>query len=1086
MKNPTKAMALAMVVGLSFTNPTSAVFNPIPISPGAYNADVVVEKEATPRLRVVTTASVDQGTNNGAATWMEIGFDTVNFTNGLPPAGTVIAAVSNANYSFKMPPDYTQPNGILINTIITNGFFTPVTPAPYARLSFAGSGGNGGDVIGVRVKHADGTFEVSAFPCPDWFNGQSNVVFTAGGRMGSTTTMGTQVNVDGTLGLNPRIYFRDMILTNTTSAVTNVELYYVSGAASSHNDILAMSGSATLGGPVQPIDVTGYTYDFIVEATAPKRARVVSQTIVEGTNVWATSQSMDNLTNTATSWYERGFNYNNLGSGPIHPSNAVVLATAALSGLPAAGANITNAGGDRIYTFPASYTANNAIYLSPSNKTATVTLNAPTTASVLSFLGAAGNGDHNLTAVITHADATTETNIVRVFDWFNQTPAYVFGANGRVAVDTAQYNNATNTAFTPRMFGCDVLVSAASPVTQVQLTFTNDTAGRVALFALSGTTDPILPVFVSNPTSLKTNVGFDVTLSVLALANVTISYQWQIGTNGVFVNVVNGPGVSGAQTSTLLLAAVPESADADYRCVATTGAGAVNSGTAHLTVISPLLDVTQPGDAIVAYQPNGGSSPGGEAPAKAIDNTTTKYLNFGNGVSPITIPLGFVVTPSMGRTKVNAMILYTANDGTERDPGNAILEGSDNGGASWTLIYSNNITMPDGRNAANLSLDPIAQNITQIRFANTNGYSAYRWYLTKTKNNSSLMQIGEVDILGVADTSGLPNFNTPPASVVAYDGTSANLFVNVSGTPTPGTFWLKKNGASYTAVVDGGAISGAQTTSLSFSPAVFSQAGEYVCVATNTSGSVTSSPASLTIISTATDVTAPSDTITGFGETTTLYTTTPPAQAIDNFNTLIYRNGGSGINAGAGFPDFAGPVGVVVTPGVGATVLSGLRIYSSTDTGSRDPADYVLEGSNNGGGNYTLISQGALSLPLGRADNLFPFDPTQQPMQEILFANSTGYTSYRLTINNVRDNSNANSMQLGEIELLGVTSVAQPSLTITTSGGDLVITTTVNGTLQSSTNLSTGNWISEGPISGTVNITPNSGEPIKFYRVVVP
>jgi hypothetical protein len=77
-------------------------------------------------------------------------------------------------------------------------------------------------------------------------------------------------------------------------------------------------------------------------------------------------------------------------------------------------------------------------------------------------------------------------------------------------------------------------------------------------------------------------------------------------------------------------------------------------------------------------------------------------------------------------------------------------------------------------------------------------------------------------------------------------------------------------------------------------------------------------------------------------------------------------------------------------------------------------------------------------------------------------------------------------MQIGEIELLGVVAAVQPSLTITTSGGNLTITTTVDGTLQSSTNLTSGNWISEGPISGTVNITPNVNEPVKFYRVVVP
>ncbi len=1097
MKKNTRVIAVALGVGLIANGPVQAAFNPIPITPGSYNADVVVENTATPQLRISTTATIDFGTNNINSTLFEIGYDTANPANGLPVAGSTIVALDNANYSFKMPPSYTAPNGILINTVQTNGSFTLTTPAAYRKLSFLGLGGNGGDFIGVTAFHQDGSVSRSlenGFGCPDWFGG-SGVAYIMGGRINQNYNLDTQVNGNSGDGRgNPRLYFRDVTLTNsitgtnTASPITNVALHYISGLASSHNAILAMSGIATLGGAATPVDVTGFSHDFVVEATAPKRARVVSQTIVDGTNVWATSQSVDNLSNTGNSWYERGYNYNILGSQPVHPSNQFVLDRAAATGLPNAGQNVTNAGGDRIYTMPASYTANNAIYLSPSNTTATVTLSSPTTATVLSFLGAAGNGTHNLRAIVTHADTSTETNIITVPDWFNTTPAYVYGANGRVAVDTAQINNATNTAFTPRIFGCDMIVSGASPVTQIELIYTNETAGRVTLFALSGTVDPILPVFVSNPTAVKTNVGFDVTLSVSAIANVAITYQWQAGTNGVWVNLVNGPGVSGAQSTTLTLLAVPESADADYRCVATTGAGSVNSATAHLTVISPLPVITSPSDTVAAYQPNGGSFPGGESPANSINATTTKYLNFGNGQTPVSIPLGFTVTPSLGRTKVNAMILYTANDSDARDPGNVILEGSDNGGATWSLIYSNDIVMPTGRNGAGQALDPIAQFITQIRFPNNNGYSMYRWYCTKVRGNTSIMQIGEVSLLGVVDTSGLPTFLTPPASVVAYDASSANMFVSVSGNPAPGTFWLKKNGSSYTPVTDTGGITGSQTTSLSFSPVAFSQAGEYVCVATNTSGSVTSSPAMLTVITTTPDVTVPTDPITGFGDTTVIYTNGNPVTfAIDDFNTLVYRNGGSGLNAGAGFPPFAGPVGVIVTPSAGSTMLSGLRIYTATDAVERDPADYVLEGSNNGGTTYTVISQGALNLPLGRGDNNFPYDPTLQPMQEILFANSGVYTSYRLTFNNTRDNSLANSLQVGEIELLGVAAVPQPSLTISASGGgNLTITTTANGTLQSRTNLTIGTWVNEGPINGSIIIVPNPAEPAKFYRVSVP
>lgn len=1087
MKKPHQILSVALGLGLLASSPAFAGLVPVGITPGSYNADVVVESNATPQLRIATTATIDQGTGNQASTLFEIGFDTANPANGLPLAGSTITALDDATHSFTMPPSYTAPNGILINTVATNGTFTLTTPAAYTKLSFLGLGGNGGDVIGVIVNHQDGTFEDVSFGCPDWFGG-SGVAYIMGGRIGQNLNLDTQVNGNSGDGRgNPRVYFRDVTLTNTTSAVTNLVLRYVSGSSGSHNAIMAVSGATTLGGNVGPIAVTGFNHDFVVEASAPKRARVVSQTILDGTNVWATSQSMDNTGNTANSWYEKGYNYNIIRSGPTHSSNPAVLALAASTGLPNAGGSITNAGGDRIYQFPPSYTANNAVYLSTVVTNANIEFTAPVTASVLSFLASAGNGPAQPVVIVSHQNGTVETNIITVPDWFNTATPLMYGANGRVAVDTAQINNTTNTTFTPRLFGCDVIVSPLSPVTNVALVYTN-TGGRLSIFSVSSANDPIPPVFVSQPAPVKVAIGSPASFTASAIANVTITYQWQKGTNGVYVNVVNGGTVSGAQTTTLNISSAVEADEADYRVVATTSAGSVNSTAASLTVITSLAVMTTPSDVITAYQPLGGSSPGAEGVAHAIDQNTSKYLNFGTGANITSggIPLGFVVTPSVGRTKLNAMILYTANDATERDPGNVVLEGSDNGGSSWSLIYSNLVTVTDNRNNGGLTTDPLTQNILQIRFANNNAYSMYRWYLTRTKASANLMQIGEVELRGVVDTSGLPNFTTPPASITVFNGGFASFNASANGTPTPGYFWLKKNGNSYSAIVNGGAISGATTSGLTISPAGFANAGDYVCVATNNSGSVTSSVATLTVVSTYTDVTSPADTVTGFGDTTgTRYgASANPALAFDNFNTIAHINGGSGLNATAGFPPFGGPVGVVVTPAAGSSKIFGVRFYTSTDAISRDPADYKLEGSNNGGTSYTVISQGALSLPFGRADNNFAFDPTLQPMQEILFNNNTAYTSYRVTFNNIRDNNTDSALEIGEIELLGS---AVPSVSIAPgTGGSLDITSTVAGTLQSSTNLTTGNWISEGPISGTINVVPNPAVPVKFYRVVVP
>jgi hypothetical protein len=60
-----------------------------------------------------------------------------------------------------------------------------------------------------------------------------------------------------------------------------------------------------------------------------------------------------------------------------------------------------------------------------------------------------------------------------------------------------------------------------------------------------------------------------------------------------------------------------------------------------------LVDVTTPGDPITSF---GGNSPANEPVANAINNTTSKYLNFGTDgdtSAPFVGPVGLIVTPSV-------------------------------------------------------------------------------------------------------------------------------------------------------------------------------------------------------------------------------------------------------------------------------------------------------------------------------------------------------------------------------------------------------------------------------------------------------
>jgi hypothetical protein len=230
---------------------------------------------------------------------------------------------------------------------------------------------------------------------------------------------------------------------------------------------------------------------------------------------------------------------------------------------------------------------------------------------------------------------------------------------------------------------------------------------------------------------------------------------------------------------------------------------------------------------------------------------------------------------------------------------------------------------------------------------------------------------------------------------------------------------------------------------------------------------------------TLTDVTTPGDPIS---------LTAGSSPAAETVTNMINNTTSKCLNYDAfdlGLP-FVGPVGFVVTPSKGSTIVSKLRFYTANDTEARDPVHYVLEGSNDGS-SWSLISSNLLTLPPGRNAGGLALDPLTQNVWHVAFANTTAYTSYRLRFFDVKDNAAANSVQLAEVELLG-TIVAPPTLSISTgAGGALTITASQPGTLLSATNLTAPViWVDEGPVSGSVVILPAPGIPAKYYLLRVP
>ncbi len=113
------------------------------------------------------------------------------------------------------------------------------------------------------------------------------------------------------------------------------------------------------------------------------------------------------------------------------------------------------------------------------------------------------------------------------------------------------------------------------------------------------------------------------------------------------------------------------------------------------------------------------------------------------------------------------------------------------------------------------------------------------------------------------------------------------------------------------------------------------------------------------------------------------------------------------------------PTGIQVTPAVGATLVTGIALTTANDAVERDPITFELYGSNESiDGPYELIASGdVVDFAQAEAWPRFTKNTTA-----ITFENETTYTHYQLLFPTVRDPGSANSMQIAEIELIGVSS----------------------------------------------------------------
>jgi len=513
-----------LVQSLACPNWAYADFVPIPLTAESFNQDVVVENTALAPVVVVTTASMDTGITNTGFGWFERGYNLDWPATGLPVAGERFTSEAQVDHDYHLAPSYKTNNVVLIDNNSRTGTLTLKSPARYSGLSFLTTGANGGGIIAYTVYHQDGSTETGNFSCPDWWAAVGQA-WTAHGRIDVTAFTYGNIGSD-----YPRIYSRDISLTNTLSVVTRITFQYTGGAG--HLVVFGVSGASFAGDAFVPIDVTGFNQDMVVEASAAKPRYIAT----------ASTASMETgAMNTRNTWYEQGY-----------------VPTAPATGLPLAGSLVTNiAAADHRYLMPLDYKLNNAILVDLDSPVATVVPSSFLSCSALSFLGAAGNGPVTNSCVTRHADGTAETNTFALPDWFDMAPG-AFSANGRVNLNN-RIVNSINSGF-PRLFSADLaLANFDSPVTNLVLSFAGgSTNSHAVIFAVSGWTGAAPP---PRPTlSITANADGSLTLASTGPGKLQSAAALD-GTNTAWLD-------EGSITTTITVTPAPGQGAKFYRVVA--------------------------------------------------------------------------------------------------------------------------------------------------------------------------------------------------------------------------------------------------------------------------------------------------------------------------------------------------------------------------------------------------------------------------------------------------------------------------------------------------------------------------------------
>jgi hypothetical protein len=376
------------------------------------------------------------------------------------------------------------------------------------------------------------------------------------------------------------------------------------------------------------------------------------------------------------------------------------------------------------------------------------------------------------------------------------------------------------------------------------------------------------PMIITQATNAEVPIGYPAAFGVYSSGTEPITYHWLF--NGV--PLADNSHYSGSASNSLLITNTSYGDLGNYSVVITNLYGAITSSVVSLQLLgSNLLTNGSFESPTVAQNTVGVLAPSGWL---LINNTWiingSPYPGYGSGDSrlPSGPPTGIYMNegpaPQDGSQCIDLQGGSVSQNFQITQQGEYEISWYDNTPfptypieasvySTTILDGSSQIVISTNFNAFNLNTvqGPIWQRrsiITPLSAGTNTLTFQQQSFITSSGNGSvsldTLLDNVAVRAVLVAPSGVAPNIDSQPLSQTAIAGGSANFSVTADGTAPLNYQWL----INTTNLADTSRITGSSSNSLSISPVLPGDRGNYAVLVTNSSGSVTSSVVSLTVV----------------------------------------------------------------------------------------------------------------------------------------------------------------------------------------------------------------------------------------------